>query len=133
MSSKFQPDHMGRQRHDSTPAPALSISHGLGATEPYSGSTPNIARDAGRGKHVHPIKPHGSSTARQLAGVNRGGMGHATGGEPIASSAPVVPHAYGYQIPKTRDAAPIKSGMRSRTVGTLQELGRVIKNEQNAR
>jgi len=132
---------MGRQRHDSTPAPALSVSHGLGASEPYCGSTPNIARDAGRGKHVHPIKPHGSSTARQLAGVNRGGMGHATGGESIAPSAAAVSHAYGDQIPKTRDAAPIKSGMRSSQGGiarslddaTLYDLGAAIKNEPNAR
>jgi len=46
-------------------------------------------------------------------------------------------HAYGGQVPKIRNAAPIKSGMRSRQGGlarslddpTLHELGRCIMDE----
>ena len=124
--SKFQPDHMGRKTPDATIAPALSVSHPLGAGQPYRGSTPNIARDAGRGKDVHAILPHGSLTAAQIAGAGRGGMGHATvfdGGQPG------LEHAYGSGQPKIRDTARITPGMRSRVTATLQDLGRAIKSE----
>jgi hypothetical protein len=122
--SKFQPDHSGRRAQDSTIAPALSVSHGLGAGKPYRHDTPNIARDSTAGKHVHAILPHGSSTAAQIAGAGAGGRGHATvydGGQPG------LPHAYGTGVPKVRNAAPVKEGMRSRTA--LRELGHAIKSE----
>jgi hypothetical protein len=136
--SKFQPDHMGRKTPNSDPTPPLSQSHGFNADKPYRGDTPNIARDAGRGKDVHAILPHGSSTARQIAGAGKGGMGHATavvdGGQTITTSAAAAPlaHAYGGQVPKLRGPAPIKSGMRDRgpNAGTdLHELGRRIMDE----
>lgn len=128
--SKFQPDHNGRRTPDSTIAPALSVSHGLGAGKPYRNGTPNIARDAGAGKHVHAILPHGSSTAAQIAGAGRGGRGHAT---VFDGGANLLPHAYGNGVQKVRDAAPVKYGQRSRVTTTLQELGKVIKNEPKAR
>jgi hypothetical protein len=133
--SKFQPDHMGRRTPDTTLAPALSVSHGLGAGNPYKHDTPNIARDAGRGKDIHAILAHGSSTAAQIAGAGRGGMGHATvydGGQPG------LPHAYGKGVPKVRNAADrITPTMRSRQGGiarslddnTLYDLGDAIKRE----
>jgi hypothetical protein len=132
--SKFQPDHNGHRTPDSTIAPALSVSHGLTAGKPFrAGPTPNIARDA-RGKHVHAILPHGSSTPAQIAGAGRGGMGHATVFDCVQ---PGLPHAYGSGAPKVRNAAPINPGTRSRQGGlarsltdpTLHELGYAIKNE----
>ena len=63
-------------------------------------------------------------------------MGHASGGQPIATTAAAVPHAYGSGIPKAAvgKSAPIIPGMRSRTKaahsGTdLQTLGRCIMDE----
>ena len=56
--SKFQPDANGRRTPDATIAPALSVSHGLGAGKPYRHDKPNIARDSTAGKHVHAILAH---------------------------------------------------------------------------
>jgi hypothetical protein len=93
----------------------------------------------GAAKRLDPVAPHSSSTARQLAGSGRGGMGHGSavlsGGEVVATNAAAVPpvpahrrgfnspaapsvpitHAYGTMTPKIREAAPVKAGMRSRT------------------
>lgn len=125
-TSKFQPDHNGRRTPDASIAPALSVSHGLGAGNPYRGSTPNIARDAGRGKDVHAILPHGGMTAAQVAGAGQGGRGSATvydGGQPG------LPHAYGSMKPKERGTARFTPGQRSRVTTTLADLGRAIKTE----
>ena len=139
--SKFSPDHLGRRTPDSNPAPALSQSHGYGADTPYrNGDAPNIARDAGRGKHVHQIKVHGGMTDRQVAGAAMGGMGHASaivdGGQTTtnAAAAPLA-HAYGSMLPKVRGPAPIMPAMRPHLGGsldnpeTLRALGRVIRDE----
>ena len=141
--SKFQPDHLGRKTPDSNPAPALSSSHGFNADQPYRGSAPNIARDAGRGKDVHPIKVHGAMTDRQVAGAAMGGMGHPTaivdGGQAVTANAAAAPlaHAYGSMLPKVRNAAPTAWNNKSRQGGlarslddpTLHELGRCIADE----
>jgi hypothetical protein len=126
--SKFQPDHNGRRTPDATITPALSLSHGLTAGIPHkAGPTPNIARDSTRGKHVHAILAHGSSTPAQVAGAGTGGRGHAT---VYDGGANLLPHAYGSGVPKVRDAAPVKYGQRSRVTTTLQDLGRTIKTER---
>jgi hypothetical protein len=129
--SKFSPDHMGRKTPDSNPAPALSSSHGFNADQPYRGDTPNIARDAGRGKNVHPIKVHGGMTDRQAKGASLGGMGHPVAGSPDASSAnPLDPTAPGKRLTRVTPSP----GMRSRTNAAhsgidLHTLGRCILDE----
>jgi hypothetical protein len=69
------------------------LSHGFGADKPARhGDKPNLARDAGRGKAVHSIEVHGSSTARQVLGAGLGGLGHATeGGGHTDASALMTP------------------------------------------
>lgn len=110
-------------------ATGLSLSHTPTAATPHrAGPTPNVARDAGRGKNLHVIAAHPSSTAAQLAGAGQGGMGHATkydGGQPGAPLA----HAYGHGVPKERGTARFTPGQRSRVTSTVQDLGRAIKNE----
>lgn len=140
MTSKFQPDHLARATPDNRPGKSLNRSHGLAASQAARhGDKPNIARDAGRSKDVFDLKIHGGMTERQVAMAGVGGMGHGVmldGGEPSAAAAPLA-HAYGGQVPKVRDAAPAKPGMRSRTGGiarslddnTLTDLGRAIKDQ----
>jgi hypothetical protein len=69
-------------------------------------------------KRLHPVSLHNSATPHQIAGVDAGGQSHAVavvdGGVKLTSSAAAAPmaNAYGGMIPKVRDAAPPKPGMR---------------------
>jgi hypothetical protein len=73
----------------------------------------------GAPKALHPVPYHVSTTARQIAGSGRGGMGHPAavvdGGQvtTFAAAAPMADH-YGGSLPKSRPDVSVKSGMRDR-------------------
>jgi len=113
----FQPNHAGLP----TPQVETNVHHVSDRThefEAHKGG--NIARAGGKPKRSV-VQVHGGMTKQQSDAAGLGGMGHATGvidgGQKLATDAPAAPlqHAYGGQIPKSRNAAPIKPGMRSRT------------------
>jgi len=75
----------------------------------------------GAPKALHSVPYHVSTTARQIAGSGRGGMGHPTatlsdGGDTITTSAAAAPlaHAYGGPLPKSRPDVSITPGNRDR-------------------
>jgi hypothetical protein len=101
--------------------PTLAVHHDPNeARKGDHGVKGNIARD-GAPKRMHPVSVHNGMTRQQSDAAGLGGMGHATavidGGQKLATDAPAAPlaHAYGGGIPKVRNAAPVKPGMRSRT------------------
>jgi len=69
-------------------------------------------------KRLHPVSLHNSARPHQVAGVDAGGQSHAVavvdGGVKLTSSGAAAPmaDAYGGMIPKVREAAPPKPGMR---------------------
>ena len=81
-----------------------------------------LARN-GAAKKLHPVSLHNSATPHQIAGVDAGGQGHAVavvdGGVKLTSSSAAAPlaNAYGGMVPKVREAAPIKPGMKSQQGG----------------
>ena len=73
----------------------------------------------GAPKALHPVPYHVSTTARQIAGSGRGGMGHpgavVDGGQvtTFAAAAPMADH-YGGSLPKSRPDVSVTPGMRDR-------------------
>lgn len=113
----FQPNHAGLP----TSQVQTNVHHVADRTHEFEEQRgANIARSGGRPK-VSVVQVHGGMTKSQSDAAGIGGMGHATavvsGGQKLTTDAGAAPlaHAYGGQIPKTRTAAPIKPGMRSRT------------------
>jgi len=107
----------------------LSVHHSpmaARASDHLHGDT-SIARN-GKPKRLADVPVHNGMTRNQQAGVNLGGMGHGigivSGGQTLDGSAAAAPlaHAYGDGVPKVRNAAPIKSGMRSRTGPVARSL-----------
>jgi hypothetical protein len=115
--SIFQPDHAGLP----TPQKLDNVHHVADRTHEFEEQRgANIARAGGKPK-VSVVQVHGGMTRQQTDAAGIGGMGHATavvdGGQKLTTDAPAAPlqHAYGTGIPKVRNAAPNKPGMKSRT------------------
>jgi hypothetical protein len=91
----FQPDHLGRRTPDSNPGKSLARSHNMAAeTAARHGDRPNIARDAGRAKHVHDVKIHGGMVKVTKGGALAFGGDHATAMDSLTGLA-VVPDKSG--------------------------------------
>jgi hypothetical protein len=112
----FQPNHAGLP----TPQVQTNVHHVADRTHEFEAQRGgNIARAGGKPKRSV-VQVHGGMTRQQSDAAGLGGMGHATavidGGQKLTTDAPAAPltHAYG-GIPKVRNAAPVKPGMRSRT------------------
>jgi hypothetical protein len=118
----FQPDTLGRRTPAKVHAPVTHLSHSPAAIERHS-APGNIARDAGRGKHVVPVQVHGGMTDRQMA---LRGMQHANAVAPDANPAsPLAKEPPGKRIAP----APVKPGMRSRTLPHSPALGELVMQE----
>jgi hypothetical protein len=123
----FQPNHAGLP----TPQVQSNVHHVADRThefEAHKGG--NIARAGGKPK-VSVVQVHGGMTKQQSDAAGLGGMGHATavvdGGQKLATDAPAAPlaHAYG-NVLKTRPAAQVVPGMRSRTSQHDPAIGAAI-------
>jgi hypothetical protein len=123
----FQPNHAGLP----TPQVQSNVHHVADRThefEAHKGG--NIARAGGKPK-VSVVQVHGGMTKQQSDAAGRGGQGHATavvdGGQKLATDAPAAPleHAYG-NVLKTRPAAQVVPGMRSRTSQHDPAIGAAI-------
>jgi hypothetical protein len=96
----------------------LSVHHD--PNEARRGDMPGegLARN-GAAKKLHPVSLHNSATPHQIAGIDAGGQGHPVAvvdcGVKLTSSSAAAPLANGYggMVPKVREAAPIKPGMKS--------------------
>jgi hypothetical protein len=117
--------------------PTITPHHrpGLARANDHLHGDDSIARK-GKPKRIADVPLHGAMTRQQAAGVNVGGMGHATavidGGQVITSSAQAQPvqHTYG-TLPKSRGQAPVHPAMR----GKPTSIGKAILDEaaQDAR
>jgi len=111
--------------------PTLAVHHDPNeARKGDHGVKGNIARD-GAPKRMHPVSVHNGMTRQQSDAAGIGGQGHATavvsGGQKLATDAPAAPlaHAYGAVL-KTRPAAQVVPGMRSRTSQHDPAIGAAI-------
>lgn len=123
--SKFQPNHSGLPTPDNNPGKSLSRSHGAAADVPARhGDKPNIARDAGKAKHVYDVKIHGGMSKQTKSGPMAFGGDHASAIDSL-SGREVVPGKDGSvaaahpltAAPTAKNLAPVKAswGNRSRT------------------
>ncbi len=121
-SGIMQPDVLGRPTAAKLDLVDVHhLSHGAG--EHVTGHAgKNIATD-GAPKHVHAIPIHGGMTERQSA---LAGMGHANATAPDANPAnPLAKEPQGKRLVP----APVKPGMRSRTMPHSPLLGELIMSE----
>jgi hypothetical protein len=160
--------HDGRSNAFAKPGePTLAAHHSpMDARAHDHGIAPSFMKPAAK-KALPDVSIHNGMHSRQIAAAGLGGLGHASavlsGGQVIAANAAAVPpvpahrknfnspdasqvsapitQAYGKGVPKVRDAAPAKAGMRSRQ-GPLARsltdstphsiLGRAILEEAHA-